>query len=32
MMKDPIKTIERVAEAGYKYLEAANHMPWRILA
>ena len=25
MMKDPIKTIERVAEAGYKYLEAANH-------
>lgn len=25
MMKDPIKTIESVAKAGYKYLEAANH-------
>lgn len=25
MMKDPIGTIESVAKAGYKYLEAANH-------
>ena len=25
MMKDPVKTIESVAKAGYKYLEAANH-------
>ena len=25
MKQDPIKTIYQVADAGYKYLEAANH-------